>query len=128
MMSPPDLARLPWYCQKLLRGERCCCPACPIACPTKPRPKREYCRQHGLRAHLSIPYQENGTLLGGLCVSRFSDSPIWDAETQRRIALLAQVFANALYRNRAHRVLPRASFACSWRWRRLPSASGTGTL
>jgi PAS domain S-box-containing protein len=104
-MPAPDLARFPWYREKLLRGEKVVLIGLPDSLPETATAEREYCQRHGLKAHLAVPYRVNGMLLGGLCVTSFSDSAVWDHELQRRIELLSQVFANALYRSRAHREL-----------------------
>jgi PAS domain S-box-containing protein len=100
-----DPDALPWYTGKLLRGERVLMTDLPGSLPPEAAAEQEYCHRHGLRAHLAIPYRVNGTLLGGLGVTSFSEGTTWNLEQQRRIALLSQVFANAIYRARAHREL-----------------------
>jgi C4-dicarboxylate-specific signal transduction histidine kinase len=63
--------------------------------------ERDYCRQHRLKSHLTIPLVVGESLTCLLTFDTFNDYRHWPDELVQRLWLIGEVFANSVARKRA---------------------------
>ena len=97
--------RFPWITEKIRRGEMLVLSRCPDDLPEEAKPERQYCRQWGLKSHLTLPLTVGGSILGAMAFSSYRRYVTWSEDLIQRLRIAGEVFANALVRKRAEEVL-----------------------
>ena len=92
---------LPWFSQNLARGETLMYSHLPDDLPAEASHEKEYCRQEGLKSIISLPLQVAGSVLGVVNFSTLRENVDWSRYPVPRLSLVAEIFANALGRQRA---------------------------
>ncbi|HTS80617.1 MAG TPA: ATP-binding protein [Myxococcaceae bacterium] len=97
-----DLAPiLPWYAERVLRGELLQLERIPEDLPAEATAEREYCTRIGLRSQLTIPFTVGNRVIGGIGFSSFQRVVEWTPRLVRSIRLVSEVLANAVARKQA---------------------------
>ena len=89
----------PWEAS-LIADHKMCCVSAPEDLPEEAAAEREYMRAAGLKSWLTIPLRVGGQLLGGLGTCMFRRQQKWNPLLISRLQQAAEIFANALYRER----------------------------
>ena len=103
-------AALPWYTEKIIRGEMLVLNRLPDVLPEKATIEKEYCRRTGLRSNLTIPII---TADGGTCAIAFGcfhTARKWPEALLPRLRLVGEVFARAMIHKRTQEKLYRALY------------------
>ena len=95
------VATLPWYAARARAGELLRFARLPDELPAEAVAEREYCRQSGLRAQLTIPFKVGDVIFGGIGFGSFRRQRDWPDDLVQNLQVVAEVFANALARKRA---------------------------
>jgi PAS domain S-box-containing protein len=95
----------PWIIEKIRRGEMLVLSRCPDDLPKEAKPERHYCRQRGLKSHLTLPLTVGGSILGAMTFVSYRRYVTWSEDLIQRLRIAADVFANALVRKRAEEAL-----------------------
>ena len=98
---------LPWYAQKLLRGEISMM-SNPSDLPIDARKEREYCNRAGLKSSLTIPLSVGGSLKYTISLDSFHSYIDWSEKLVSRIRMIGEIFANSLARKRSDERLRNA--------------------
>jgi PAS domain S-box-containing protein len=97
-----DLAALlPWYTERVRRGEVLRFSRLPDELPPEAAREREWCRRDDLRAHLMIPFKVGDAVLGGIGFGSLRGERDWPDDLVQSLQLVGEIFANALARKRA---------------------------
>jgi PAS domain S-box-containing protein len=98
-----NLAALwPWYTAQLRRGDVLRLTRLPDELPPEAVHERAYFARHGgPRSHLAVPFQVGNAVLGGIGFGSVRRELDWPDEFVQGLQLIAEVFANALARQRA---------------------------
>ena len=95
----------PWYVQQK-RANRVVVISSLEELPAEPDVDRESCRRFGVKSNLTLPLSVGGELpIGILGLNTVRAERNWPEALVKRLQLLAQIFANALARKRADRLL-----------------------
>src|SRR5262249_14990094 len=73
--------------------------------PAEATAEKEFCLQTGLRSYLAIPFKVGESILGGIGFESYRQPLDWAEDLVQNLALVSEVFANALARKRAELVL-----------------------
>jgi two-component sensor histidine kinase len=92
---------LPWYAEKVRRGELLRFDRLPEDVPEEAVNERAYVIKIGMKSNLTIPLRAGGILLGGLSFGAFREFRAWPDELVQRLRTVGEIFANALARKRA---------------------------
>ena len=91
---------LPWVTQKLLAGETVLLDDVEDAPPEAAR-DLEYARSVGIKSVMIVPLRIGGVIMGAVGFDAVFRARPWSPRTSRRLRLVAEVFGNALQRERA---------------------------
>jgi signal transduction histidine kinase len=91
---------LPWVTQKLLAGETISLDDVENA-PSEAAKDLEYARLIGIKSVMIVPLRIGGVIVGALGFDAVFRARAWSPRTARRLRLVAEVFGNALERERA---------------------------
>jgi C4-dicarboxylate-specific signal transduction histidine kinase len=94
----------PWIAARLARGEPVHLPHLD-ALPAEAGIDRRSFQRAGVRSLIAVPLIVQETIVGALGFSNLHRARVWPAEVLPRLQLLADVFANALARQRADRAV-----------------------
>jgi PAS domain S-box-containing protein len=102
-----DMAEVfPWYAKIVRQGDRVLVmDRLPDSLPAEAVAEREYCIKSGFRAHVMIPLGAGGSALGALTFGSFNPDHEWTDTLVQRLKLVAQVFTNALQRQKSEEEL-----------------------
>jgi FixJ family two-component response regulator/signal transduction histidine kinase len=92
---------LDWFLAELRAGRPLVLPALPNGLPPHATAEAEFVKQHGLRAHLSIPVRMRGRTSGVLSFAGLRKVRDWPKSLIVRVTIIAEVFASAMARARA---------------------------
>lgn len=95
----------PWITHQIRRGEIVRLARIPDDFPPNAEAERDYCLQAGLQSNLTIPFKVGESVLGAMSLESFRERFDWPEDLIQNLILLSEVFANALARKRADRVL-----------------------
>jgi PAS domain S-box-containing protein len=95
----------PWILEKIRRGEMLVLSRCPDDLPEEAIPERQYCRQRGLKSHLTLPLSVGGSILGAMAFGSYRRYVTWSEDLIQRLRIAANVFTNTLVRKRAEEAL-----------------------
>ena len=102
-LQPPEplhQEQFPWLRQQILAG-RVAALSSLEEFPAEAAVDREFCRQYGVKSHLSLPLAVGGeSPVGLLGLNTMRAERDWEEALVNRLQLVAQVFANALARKR----------------------------
>jgi PAS domain S-box-containing protein len=123
--------KLPWFSQNLARGETLMYSHLPEDLPAEASHEKEFCRQEGLKSIISLPLQVAGSVLGVINFSTMRENVDWSRYPVPRLGLVAEIFANALGRQRASESLQEheqsyrivADFTYDWEYWENPDGS-----
>jgi formate hydrogenlyase transcriptional activator len=99
---------LPWYCSKLLSGERIVFQNVRDELPSEAVIEAEYWRTLGLHSLLSIPLRVGGHIVGAMAFGAFNETRAWPEDLVTRLTLVGEVFAQAIVRKREQEKLVAA--------------------
>ena len=106
----PTIA-FPWVTERLLRGELTKF-ARPEDLPASASLEKESYLRAGLKAQLIVPLEVGETVFGALAFCSFRSEKSWPDEMAQRMRLVAEVFANALMRQKIEeRLLAERKFS-----------------
>jgi signal transduction histidine kinase len=91
----------PWLADKITSGELVIFSNLPYRLPAKAVKERDFIRLDKLRAHLTVPLKVGESIIGGLSFATVLHGRSWSRKEIRRLKLVAEVFGNALERERA---------------------------
>jgi signal transduction histidine kinase len=91
----------PWLAGKIASGELVIFSNLPYRLPAKAVGERDFVRLDKLRAHLTVPLKVGESIIGGLSFATVLHGRSWSKKEVRRLKLVADVFGNALERERA---------------------------
>ena len=99
--------------------------------PAEASHEKEYCRQEGLKSIISLPLQVAGSVFGVVNFSTMRENVDWSWYPVPRLSLVAEIFANALGRQRASESLQEheqsyrivADFTYDWEYWENPDGS-----
>ncbi|MFZ2089566.1 MAG: ATP-binding protein, partial [Desulfobaccales bacterium] len=99
--------------------------------PSEAIQEKEYCRQEGLKSIISLPLQVADNVLGVINFSTLQEHVDWSRYPVPRLSLVAEIFANALGRQRASESLQEqeqsyrivADFTYDWEYWENPDGS-----
>jgi signal transduction histidine kinase len=94
----------PWLADKITAGELVIFSNLPYRLPAKAVKERDFVRLGKLRAHLTVPLKVGDSIIGGLSFATVLHGRSWSKKEIRRLKLVAEVFGNALERERAFAV------------------------
>ena len=94
-------AEVPWWYTQLLRGESVRLARLPEGLPDDAVGEREYVRRTGIKAILTVPIAVGGRFVCALSTAAFRAPRAWSDVTVTRLRTAGQIFANAIYRQRA---------------------------
>jgi PAS domain S-box-containing protein len=122
---------LPWFARTVSQGEPLAYSHLPEDLPTEAVQEKEYCRQEGLKSHISLPLQVGGSVLGVITFSKFREYVDWGRYPTARLNLVAEIFANALIRQKKEENLRQAEvryrivadFTYDWEYWKNPDGS-----
>jgi PAS domain S-box-containing protein len=103
LQNPPAVLRmdqLPWWTAVLLRGETLLLPDLD-ALPAEANIEKEYLKSMGVVSLASIPLKAGDVLFGGISFVTTNRRVAWTEPLVERLRLLAEIFSNALARERA---------------------------
>ena len=90
----------PWYGERLLLGEDVVIEK-PGDWPDEAVEEKTYCQRTGLKSILTIPVSVGGSLLCAIGYMTYDNYLSWPKYAIEQLALLGEVFANAIFRKRA---------------------------
>lgn len=96
----PFGASLPWFLGELRAGRTVALATIPDDLPPEASAEVEHCRRIGLRSHLSLPLRLGGRVIGVLSFAGLRSTRTWPEEVITRLAIIGEVFANAMSRAR----------------------------
>src|SRR5438045_713098 len=85
------VATLPWYTEKMRRGEILRYSRLPDELPPEAVNEREYCIQNGFRSHLGIPFKVGEAVLGGIGFGSFRKQREWPDDLVQSLELVGQI-------------------------------------
>jgi PAS domain S-box-containing protein len=100
-----DIAGLfPWFTARMRHGEVVRLPRLPDDLPSEAVAEKEFCLQTGLRSCLAIPFKVGEAILGAIGFESYRRQLDW-SDSLEGLTLISEVFANALARQRADKVV-----------------------
>ncbi len=97
-----DLARaLPWYVAELRAGRPVIVRRVPDDMPPEAEAERAIVVALGLQSTIALPLSAGGEVLGAIGVDHYARRCDWPPELLSRFEVLASIYANTLYRQRA---------------------------
>jgi FixJ family two-component response regulator/signal transduction histidine kinase len=103
----PFGAHMSWLLGEFRAGRIVNLPSVPEDLPAHATAEAEFCRQAGLRSHLSIPLRVAGRVVGVLAFAGLRQAREWPGEVVTRLSIIGEVFAGAAARGRAEEELQR---------------------
>ena len=103
-----EVPPLPWYFDRLRTGQLLVLPDLPADLPPEAEAEAEFCRQSGLRSHLSIPLRVGGRVTCAIALDAFHRARAWPEDLVVRLKIVGEVFAQALARSRRETELAAA--------------------
>ncbi len=98
----------PWTLQKILKGESVIVSSMDLLPPEAVR-DRDSWRQLGTKSTVVLPLSAGGgTILGALTFAQVTEERAWPQTVTKYLQLIAQVFANALFRKKADDALRKS--------------------
>ena len=97
--------QLPWYTEKIRKGEVLRWERLPEELPLEADRERDYVTRVGLRSNLTIPLKVSGDLLGAIGFATFRTYREWPDDLVARLRLLGEILANAVVRKRSEEAL-----------------------
>lgn len=94
----------PWLSAKIRHGHVVRLAHLPDDLPPVAAAEREFCLSTGLRSYLAIPFKVGESILGGIGFESFRRHVDWSNHLES-LSLVSEVFANAVARKRADRIL-----------------------
>jgi formate hydrogenlyase transcriptional activator len=94
-------ADVPWYYDRLLRGETIRFERLPDEAPDEAPRDRATALQDGIKSIVTIPIAVGGRFVCALSTGAFRAYRTWSDTTVARVRILGQILANAIYRQRA---------------------------
>ena len=91
----------PWLADKIASGELIIFSNLPYRLPAKAVRERDFVKLDKVRAHLTVPLKVGESIIGGLSFATVLHGRSWSKKEIRRLKLIAEVFGNALGRQRA---------------------------
>ena len=91
----------PWLADKITSGESVIFSNLPYRLPAEAVKERDFVKLDRLRAHLTVPLKIGERIIGGLSFATVFHGRSWSKKEIRRLKLVAEVFGNALERERA---------------------------
>ena len=91
----------PWLADKITSGELVIFSNLPYRLPAKAVNERDFVRLGKLPANLTVPLKVGESIIGGLSFATVLHGRSWSKKEVRRLKLVADVFGNALGRERA---------------------------
>jgi signal transduction histidine kinase len=91
----------PWLADKIASGELVIFSNLPYRLPAEAVKERDFVKLDKVRAHLTVPLKVGESIIGGLSFATIFRGRSWSRKEIRRLKLVAEVFANALERERA---------------------------
>lgn len=99
--------RLVWLTGEIRAGRIVALNALPDDLPDEAVAEAEYCREVGLRSHLSIPLRAGARIMGVLAFAGMRPAPAWPEALITRLSIIGEVFAGSLARAHAEEELQR---------------------
>jgi signal transduction histidine kinase len=90
----------PWLADKITSGELVIFSNLPYRLPAEAVGERDFVKLDRVRAHLTVPLKVGERIIGGLSFATVFHGRSWSKKEIRRLKLVAEVFANALERER----------------------------
>ena len=103
-----EVPPLHWYFGMLRTGQLLVLPDLPTDLPPEAGAEAEFCRQSGLRSHLSIPLRVGGRVTCAIALDAFHRARAWPEDLIVRLKIVGEVFAQALARSRRESELAAA--------------------
>jgi len=103
-----EVPPLHWYFGILRTGQLLVLPDLPADLPPEAGVEAEFCRQSGLRSHLSIPLRVGGRVTCVIALDAFHRARAWPEDLIVRLKIVGEVFAQALARSRRESELAAA--------------------
>ena len=103
-----EVPPLPWDFDRLRTGQLLVLPDLPADLPPEAEVEAEFCRQSGLRSHLSIPLRVGGRVTCAIALDAFHRARAWPEDLVVRLKIVGEVFAQALARSRRETELAAA--------------------
>lgn len=97
--------QLPWYAGIIYRGEVLRLSRLPDDLPAEAVAEREYCARIGMKSHVMIPLNMNGSVVGAIGFASFRAPRDWPDDLVQRLRLVGEIFTSALARKRADTML-----------------------
>lgn len=91
----------PWLADKIASGELVVFSNLPYRLPAKAVKERDFVKIDNVRAHVTVPLKVGESIIGGLSFATVFRGRSWSKKEIRRLKLIAEVFGNALERERA---------------------------
>ncbi|MGH7560316.1 MAG: response regulator [Gemmatimonadales bacterium] len=90
----------PWFTSRMLQGNpvRLACAVDDL--PPEAVAEREFCRQYGIKSHLSIPISVGGAVLCIMAFTSLRAFRTWPDEIVKRLRLVGEIFAGGISRQR----------------------------
>ena len=95
----------PWLTARIRQGEVVRLPRLPDDLPPEAGAEKQFCLETGMRSYLAIPFKVGESILGGIGLESYRQPFDWSEDLIQSLTLVSEVFANALARQRADRVL-----------------------
>ena len=95
----------PWLTARIRQGEVVRLPRLPDDLPAEAAAEKQFCLETGMRSYLAIPFKVGESILGGIGLECYRQPFDWSEDLIQSLTLVSEVFANALARQRADRVL-----------------------
>jgi PAS domain S-box-containing protein len=95
----------PWFAARLRHGEVVRLPRLPEDLPSEAVAERQFCLQAGLRSCLAIPFKVGESILGGIGFESYRQPCDWAEDLIQSLTLVSEVFANAVARQRADKMV-----------------------
>ena len=90
----------PWLADKIASGELVIFSNLPYRLPAEAVNERDFVKLDRVRAHLTVPLKVGERIIGGLSFATVFHGRSWSKKEIRRLKLVAEVFGNALERER----------------------------
>jgi len=107
MVRGPFVQRLAWLTGEIRAGRIVALSTVPDDLPEEAVAEAAYCRQFGLRSHLSIPLRAGARIMGVLAFAGMRPAPAWPEALITRLSIIGEVFAGSFTRARAEEELQR---------------------
>jgi transcriptional regulator with GAF, ATPase, and Fis domain len=99
---------VPWYNERLRKGETLRFDRIPDDVPAEGHREREYALAHGMRSHVCIPLAVNGWWMCALGSATFTRFFTWSESIVLQMLAVGQILANALHRERIETELQKS--------------------